>query len=138
MAEAYGPLGLFLSAFLAATLLPFSSEAALAAALASGMDERTALIAASSGNILAILLNYLLGYWLFEKTHSRLERSVAGRKSLAWGHRYGYWVLLLSWLPVIGDPVTLVAGLVRLNVIWFLVIAGMLRIMRYWLIAQAF
>lgn len=138
MADAYGPFGLFLSAFLAATIIPFSSEAALAASLAAGMETNTALAAASAGNILAIFLNYLLGYWLYEKTHANLERSKTGRKALAWGHRYGYGALLFSWLPVVGDPVTLVAGLVRLNVVWFLLIAGSLRIGRYWLITLTF
>ncbi|WP_345985643.1 DedA family protein [Sulfurimonas sp. HSL-1656] len=138
MPDAYGPLGLFLSAFLAATLLPFSSEAALAAALSAGMESGVALTAASAGNILAILVNYLLGFWLYEKTHTKLEASKTGRKALAAGHRYGYAALLLSWLPVIGDPLTLVAGMVRLNLVWFLLLAGGLRIVRYWLIAQAF
>lgn len=138
MADACGPLGLFFTSFLAATLFPFSSEAALAAALAAGMDKLTALFAASCGNVLAILFNYALGYLLYEKTHTNLEHSKMGRKALSLGHRYGYGALLLSWLPVVGDPVTLVAGLVRLNVIWFLVIAGSLRVGRYWLIMQAF
>ena len=138
MADAYGPLGLFISAFLAATLLPFSSEAALVAALSTGMDKPVALISASSGNVLAVLVNYLLGFWLYEKMHEKLERSKTGKKAVAIGHKYGYGALLLSWLPVIGDPITLVAGLVRLNVIGFLLIAGSLRVLRYWLIVQAF
>ncbi|WP_345970285.1 MULTISPECIES: DedA family protein [Sulfurimonas] len=138
MPDIYGPLGLFLSAFLAATLFPFSSEAAFAAALSAGMEVPTALTAASAGNILAILVNYLLGFWLYEKSHTKLEASKTGRKALAVGHRYGYAALLLSWLPIIGDPLTLVAGLVRLNIVWFTLIAGTLRVARYWLIAQAF
>lgn len=138
MPDAYGPPGLFLSAFLAATLLPFSSEAALAAALSAGMEKSTALASASAGNILAIALNFALGYWLYEKTHAGLERSKNGRRALAWGHRYGYGALLLSWLPLIGDPITLVAGLVRLNFAWFLLIAGSLRVLRYWMISWAF
>lgn len=138
MADAYGPFGLFLSAFLAATILPFSSEAALAASLASGMDKYMALTAASSGNIFAILLNYLLGYWLYEKSHARLERSRTGRKALEWGGCYGCGGLLLSWLPVVGDPLTVVAGVVRLNFICFMVIAGGLRVLRYWGISTLF
>ena len=138
MPDAYGPFGLFLVSFLAATLLPLSSEAALAAALSSGMENPVALAAASAGNLLAIAVNYGLGYWLYEKTHAKLERTKTGRSALRFGHRYGYGALLLSWLPVVGDPVTLVAGLVRLNIMWFLLIAGGLRVLRYWLIVQAF
>jgi membrane protein YqaA with SNARE-associated domain len=47
------------------------------------------------------------------------------------GHNYGYWALLLSWLPIIGDPLTLVAGMVKLNFFYFLVIAATLRVARY-------
>ena len=65
MPDFYGPFGLFFSAFLAATLLPFSSEAALVAALSAGTESGVALAAASAGNILAILVNYLLGFWLY-------------------------------------------------------------------------
>ena len=138
MDENYGPFGLFLSAFLAATILPFSSEVALVAALTSGMDTSLALGAASSGNILAILLNYGLGFLLYETTHNKLEASKSGRKALAWGHKHGYWTLALSWLPVVGDPITLVAGVMRLNLLWFVVIAGSLRVLRYWLIIAVF
>jgi membrane protein YqaA with SNARE-associated domain len=129
---------LFLFSFFAATLLPFSSEAALIAALSSGMEAPLALGAASSGNLLAIAVNYGLGYWLYEKTHAKLERTKTGTRALNFGHRYGCGALLLSWLPIIGDPITLVAGLVRLNIVCFLLIAGSLRVLRYWLIAQAF
>ncbi|MEA3373215.1 MAG: DedA family protein [Campylobacterota bacterium] len=138
MVDSYGPLGLFLSAFLAATLLPFSSEAALVAALASGMEHSTALIAASSGNLLAIMLNFGLGFWLSDWAQQRVERSKSGRKALQLSERYGYWALLLSPLPIVGDPVTLAAGLLRLNIFWFLAIAGTLRILRYWMITLAF
>ncbi len=138
MVDSYGPPGLFLSAFLAATLLPFSSEAALVAALASGMSHSTALIAASSGNLLAILLNFGLGFWLSDWTQQRIERSKSGRKTLYLSEKYGYWALLLSPFPIVGDPVTLAAGLLRLNVFWFLAIAGTLRVLRYWMITLAF
>lgn len=132
--DEYGPLGLFLSAFLAATLLPFSSEAAFAAALYQGMDPSVALTSASAGNILAIVVNYGIGLLLYETTHQRLERSRWGRKALLFAHERGYWALLLTPLPLIGDPITLAAGLARLRFPWFLLIAGSLRFARYLLI----
>jgi len=137
MPDACGPFGLFFSAFLAATILPFSSEAALVAALSAGMEHATALFAASAGNILAVMLNYALGFWLYDRTHAKLERSGTGRRAMAFGRKYGYGALLLSWLPVIGDPLTLVAGVLRLHPGWSVLIAGGLRFGRYWLIAQA-
>jgi len=128
-------LALFVTAFGAATILPFSSEAAFVVALKSGMPHLNAMLAASSGNVLAIIFNYYLGYFLYEKTKTKLFHSSVGKKAFLWGHKYGYWALLLSWLPIIGDPLTIVAGLVRLNFLWFVIIAGILRIARYWLIA---
>ncbi len=59
-------------------------------------------------------------------------------KSLEFGHKYGYFALLLSWLPVIGDPLTLVAGVVRLQFVWFVLIAGSLRVLRYYFLTQIF
>lgn len=117
---------------MAATIFPFSSEVAFIAALSSGMTEVNALLFASSGNILAITLNYFLGYLLYEKSKTKLLRSKTGAKAYCYGHAYGYYALLLSWLPVIGDPLTLVAGIVRLRFVWFVLIAGTLRIARYY------
>jgi membrane protein YqaA with SNARE-associated domain len=95
------------------------------------MSTVNALAFASSGNILAIVVNYWFGYWLYDKTKVRLNKSKAGYKSLEYGHKYGYYALLLSWLPVIGDPLTLVAGVLRLKFVWFVLIAGSLRVARY-------
>jgi membrane protein YqaA with SNARE-associated domain len=97
-----------------------------------------AMISASAGNILAIGVNYWLGFWLYKKTKTKLESSKIGSKSLDYGYKYRYMILPFSWLPVIGDPLTLVAGMLRLNFIWFLVIAGGLRILRYYFLAQIF
>ena len=126
---------LFLAAFGGATLLPLSSEAAFIAALASDMPLANAMFFASSGNILAIILNYFLGYFLYEKTLTKLHASSFGKRAYAFGHQWGYATLLLSWLPLIGDPLTLVAGLLRLNFFAFVLIAGGLRIARYAVLA---
>ena len=131
-------LALFVSAFLAATVLPFSSEAAFVAALYNGMHVFNALILASAGNILAIIVNYYFGYFLYIKTKEKLLNSKIGRLSYNFGHKYGYYALLFSWLPVIGDPLTIVAGLVRLKFVWFVIIAGALRIARYMFIVYIF
>lgn len=83
------------------------------------MDISIAMIYASVGNILAISLNYWFGYWLYEKTHAKLEKSKVGMKSLVYGHKYGYLILPFSFLPIIGDPLTLVAGVLRLKFVGF-------------------
>lgn len=125
---------LFISAFLAATILPFSSEAAFIVAIENGMPFADAMLSASSGNILAVILNYALGYFLYEKTKKRLLGSKTGKKAFLFGHRYGYIALFASWLPIIGDPLTIVAGLVRLKFVWFVIIAALLRVGRYYLL----
>jgi membrane protein YqaA with SNARE-associated domain len=134
----YGVTGLFLASFLAATILPFSSEAALALALGTGMDKTTALIAASTGNCLACLFNYGMGFFIRGKAGARLAASRSGRKAIEWMEKYGLVSLLLSWAPVIGDPITIAAGVGKVNLMWFVLIVFTLRIGRYLVIAGFF
>ena len=131
-------LALFVTAFLAGTILPFSSELAFITAIKNDMPPLNALLFASSGNVLAIVVNYYLGYFLYEKTKEKLLKSKVGKKAFDYGHKYGYFALLLSWLPLIGDPLTLVAGLVRLKFVWFVIIAGSLRVLRYYFLTTIF
>ena len=109
-------LGLFLSAFAAASLLPLQSEAVLVGLLLNGSQPVAVLLAvASLGNVLGSVLNAALGRGL-ERFHGRRwfpvsERQLERAKSRY--RRYGRWSLLLSWMPLIGDPLTLVAGVMR-------------------------
>jgi len=121
---------------LAATIVPFSSEVAFLLALENGMPMYTALGVASSGNILAIIANYWFGYWLYDKTKTKLNSSKTGTKSLEYGHKYGYFILFFSWLPVIVSPLKLVAGVLRLYSVWFVTIAGSCSEARYFFLAQ--
>ena len=118
-----GYLTLFLGSFAAATILPLSSEAAVAALIATREFDPAALWAtASIGNTLGAILNWLLGRFClrwkdrawFPVKPPQIER--AGRCFA----RYGVWMLLLSWLPVLGDPLTFVAGLLRVRFALFL------------------
>ena len=102
------------------------------------MPKINALVFASCGNVLAIVVNYFIGLFLYEKTKTKLLSCKIGKKAFDYGHRYGYFALLLSWLPIIGDPLTLVAGVVRLKFVWFVLLAGLLRVSRYWLLVQLF
>lgn len=108
---------------------------AFVAALANDMPFLNAMIFASAGNVSAIIVNYWLGYWLYEKTKTKLSSSKTGTKSLEYGHKYGYFILLFTWLPVIGDPLTLVAGILRLKFVRFVIVAGSLRIARYYFLS---
>lgn len=130
-----GPAGLFLVAFLAATLVPLSSEAALVAALAAGVPVAEALVAASLGNGLACVVNYGLGRFFRDRVQPRTESSRSGRAALRWMDRWGPWSLALSPLPVVGDPITVVAGIVRVPFGLFVAVVIPLRVGRYLLIA---
>ncbi|SFH98642.1 membrane protein YqaA, SNARE-associated domain [Pseudomonas guineae] len=131
-------LGLFLSALGAATLLPLQSESVLVALLLSGTYVPWMLVAiASAGNVLGALLNWLLGRYLehfrhkawFPVSEARLQQAQRGYA------RYGRWSLLLSWVPVIGDPLTLVAGVMRERVWIFLLIVSLAKTARYAVLA---
>jgi len=126
--------GLFLSALGAATLLPLQSESVLVALLLSQAYSPWALLAvASVGNVLGSLINWLLGRYL---EHFRQRRwfpvsQVRLQQAQHWYARYGRWSLLLSWVPVIGDPLTLVAGIMRERLWVFLLIVSLAKTLRY-------
>jgi membrane protein YqaA with SNARE-associated domain len=122
--------GLFLAAFVAATLFPASSEAVLGGLAASGAYDPWLLIGiASAGNILGASVNWGLGRWAAQSSWVRDNRHL--ERAAQWFRRFGPWSLLLSWLPVIGDPLTLVAGLARLSFVRFLVPVALGKVARY-------
>jgi len=103
-------------------------------ALELGMNPNEALLYASIGNCLAVLVNYFLGFFLYKMMMTKIENSKVGKKAYSYAHKYGYFALLLSPLPIIGDPITIASGLVRLNIFYFMIISFGLRVMRYWLV----
>ena len=142
MAEMIWPLaGLFLISLSAATLLPGGSEAALLAlASLSTYSALTLLVVASTGNILGSILNYLLGrialrfqdrVW-FPATASQLD------KAQNWFSRWGYWAVLLAWMPLIGDPITVAAGVLRMGFGLFLLLVTISKMLRYMVVLGLF
>lgn len=125
---------LFLSAFGAATLLPLQSEAVLVGLLLQDQYSVIALIAAASiGNVLGSCVNWYLGLKI-EQFKDRKWFPVSPEKmakATQMYQKYGYWSLLLSWMPVIGDPITLIAGLLRENLYRFLLIVSLAKTGRY-------
>ncbi|MBS1943609.1 MAG: DedA family protein [Bacteroidetes bacterium] len=106
---------LFLASFLAATILPFSSEALLAAMALGPWGTLPLLLTASIGNTLGGMTNYGLGRWIPEGRLMRRLR-VDPAKAERWNalvRRYGSWCALLCWLPVVGDPIAIALGLFR-------------------------
>ena len=138
MAACWAVGGLFLSSFLAATLLPAQSELALAGLLSHDVAAPALLIGvATLGNTLGSLVNWLLGRWAHRLGERRWfpVKGDALRKAEAWYHRYGRWSLLLSWAPISGDPLTLAAGLLREPLLPFLLLVGLAKLGRYLVIA---
>ncbi len=124
----------FLSALLAATILPFSSEIVLSAFYAAGGGEAITLwFIASAGNVLGALVNWGLGRYLLHWQDRKWFPFKTGQleRAQAWFSRYGVWSLLMAWVPVIGDPLTFAAGFLRVNMWLFLVLVAIGKAGRY-------
>lgn len=133
MSDSLAYLGLFLTAFIAATLLPLQSEAALVGLLLADYSPWLMIGVASAGNILGSIVNWLLGRWIERFRHKRwFPVSEAGlARAQRWYQKYGKWSLLLSWVPLLGDPLTVVAGVLRERFAVFLLLVSAAKIGRY-------
>jgi membrane protein YqaA with SNARE-associated domain len=131
MEQAY--LSLFLVSFLAATLLPGGSEVLFAALLASGQDPLALWLWATAGNTLGSAVNWALGRYLlrFQTRRWFPFRPDALGRAQAWFQRYGVWSLLFAWAPVIGDPLTFVAGVMRVRLLPFIALTALGKGARY-------
>ena len=132
--------GLFLSGFLSATLLPGSSEALLVALLIQEQQNVYFLvIAVTIGNVLGSVVNWYLGRYLmhFQSRKWFPLRKHQIEKAQAWFSRYGIWSLLFAWLPIIGDPLTLVAGILKVRFSLFLILVLVGKLARYTAITLA-
>lgn len=131
---------LFLLSFSAATLLPGGSEAALLAMAAlSEHTTLTLLIVASVGNILGSVLNYGLGRMaLHYQTRKWFPVSPAAlTKAQGWFSHWGQWSVLLAWVPIIGDPITVAAGVMRMRFFTFLILVSLSKTLRYMMLLGA-
>lgn len=131
---------LFMSAFLAATILPVSSEVVLAAIASGAPDQIWLPIAvATLGNTAGAVVNWVLGRFcagfIDRKWFPLTPRHYA--RASQWFQRYGLWSLLLAWVPVVGDPLTVVAGLLRVSFWKFLVLVALGKGARYIVVAWA-
>ena len=126
--------GLFLNAFVAATLLPAFSELSFAGLLAAGTGNALFLfLSVTAGNILGAIVNFWLG-WHLAKYQSKGWFPFSA-KQIETGalhfSRYGKWSLLFAWLPIVGDPLTLAAGLLRTDFRFFLMLVAVGKAARY-------
>ena len=130
--DAYGSL--FISSFLSSTILPGHSEITLTTLILLEKYSQFLLIFfASFGNILGSVINWYLGFYIIKfvnKSWFPFEKKQLD-KAFSWYLKYGKWSLFLSWVPIIGDPLTIVAGMFRIPLIVFVTIVSISKILRY-------
>ena len=127
-------LSLFIISFLAATILPFSSELTLAGLIiASNYDKLLLLIVASFGNVTGSAVNWALGFYSRNLTTKKWFpfKETQIERSSKWFNKFGKWSLLFAWVPILGDPLTLVAGILRVKFIDFIILVAIGKVSRY-------
>lgn len=138
MFELSSYFGLLMAALGAATLLPMQSETVLAGMLLSQAYPAAVLLSvATAGNVLGSILNWLLGRSIIRLHHKRWFPASEAQleKAQRFYLKYGYWSLLLSWVPLIGDPLTLIAGVLREPLWRFVLIVTAAKGARYLVVA---
>ena len=133
-------IALFLSAFIAATILPAASEVVLWTIIANNPAMLWPAIAvAAAGNTLGAVVNWLLGRFLSHFSGRKWYPLTQARQQQAsrWFQRFGLWSLLFAWLPVVGDSLTVVAGVLRVRFPIFLLLVAVGKTGRYVIVAVA-
>ena len=127
-------LSLFFISFLAATILPFSSELTLAGLISiSNYDNLLLLVFASFGNVLGSVFNWGLGFYARNLTIKKWFpfKETQIERSSKWFSKFGKWSLLFAWVPIVGDPLTFVAGLLRVRFFDFIILVAIGKVSRY-------
>ncbi|WP_088331602.1 YqaA family protein [Lacimicrobium sp. SS2-24] len=129
-------LVLFSSAFLAATFLPFYSEAVLFTLARQGEPAVLLIATATLGNTLGAVVNWILGKYLlhFQDRRWFYFKPAQLQRVQQWFQRYGIWSLAFSWLPVGGDALTFIAGMMKVRLLPFLLLVGLGKGVRYILV----
>lgn len=134
---AYGYPALFLLSFLAATLIPLGSEWLLVAMILQQHNPATTVVVATIGNYLGAVTSYLIGIYGSEFLTTRVLRmdQTNIRRAEQLSLRYGSWALLFTWLPIVGDPLCLVGGMLRLPFARFSLLVAVGKTGRYAVVA---
>jgi len=135
---AHGLPALFALSFLAATLVPLGSEWLLAVLLANGFAASAVVPVATAGNTLGALTTYAIGLWggpFLVRRLLRIDPASQQRAEQAFD-RYGSWALLFTWVPIVGDPLCLVGGVLRMSFWKFLALVAVGKLLRYMVVAE--
>ncbi|MBS7696482.1 MULTISPECIES: YqaA family protein [unclassified Chelatococcus] len=132
-------LGLFTTALAAATILPMQSEAVLVTMLLADYTPWLVIGIAGLGNVLGSVVNWMLGRGIerFKDRRWFPVKASALHRAQSWYQRYGRWSLLLSWMPIVGDPLTVMAGVLREPLPVFLALVTVAKVGRYAVLAAA-
>lgn len=128
-----GYIGLFIAAFLAATILPIGSEVVLVGLLLNDFSPTWVVTVATIGNVLGSILNYVIGFFgsaFFIYKVLKISQQKFEKAQVAF-EKWGAVSLLLAWVPIIGDPLTVIAGVLRINIWLFLVLVTIGKLGRY-------
>ena len=131
--ENIGLLGLFIGTFLAATVLPFSSDALYIAALAAGINPVATLVVGTAGNWMGGVTTYFigrLGKWEWIEKHFKVKPESMARQKV-YIDRYGVWMALISWVPFLGDVVALALGFFRTPAVQTILLLGVGKFARF-------
>jgi len=130
---------LFIISFLAATILPLGSEWLLVTLILQSYQLEDVVMVATLGNFLGACTTYAIGFWgssWLTTTILRIDEARLHKTALLY-QKYGSWALLFSWVPIIGDPLCLVSGSLRLNFLLFSLLTFSGKLTRYIVIATA-
>lgn len=129
----YGYWGMFLSALLAGSFLPFSSEVVMLALLATSLNPVLLIIYGSIGNVMGGMFNYVLGRmgkleWMEKHMHVKHQSIVRAQNYM---EKYGAWIGFFAFTPVIGSAITIVLGLTKANVLFSIFFITLGKVLRY-------
>ena len=135
----FGYFGLFFASFLAATILPLSSEVIFSFLLLNNLNPIILVSVATFGNVLGSFVNYSIGVWgsifFIRKVLKISEDEFVKAKQRF--QKYGVFSLFFAWVPVIGDPLTVVAGVLKINILIFFFMITSGKLIRYVIISYA-
>lgn len=134
-----GPAGMFVAAFLAGSVLPFSSELVMFGLMEAGSDPISLLIWGTLGNTLGGMVNYFIGTcgreeWITRYAKVAPEKLERGKRQV---RRYGAWAGLLAWVPVVGEVLTVAMGYMRTNLLLSLATIATGKYLRYQVVVSA-
>ena len=135
----FGYVGLFLASFLAATILPLSSEVVLGFLLLHDFNPTLLVGVATCGNVLGAFANYVIGFWGSDFLVNKVLK-ISGAESVKAQQtfkKFGVLSLLFAWVPVGGDPLTFVAGVLKIHLLIFFSLVTSGKLIRYVVITYA-